>query len=224
MSTTETAKIDEPNKAEAQKMALAKAIKDAQGRGGAAGGVLDVGGPPSPQPFITDDAKTAVGEIKLIGGYLYGDPETGDQKLLNIAVVREMTGNEEDIMTNSKMGMARRFQMIISNCLTRIGDGKGTYISDSNKMHGVVDKLTVADRAQILLFLRIISVPNGHKYTFKANCPHCGNDFDQTFDLSDLDKYDMPNPFPACSTNIFVPATILYLASSSAPYSVRCIM
>lgn len=185
-------KIDEPvSPAEAQKMALAKAFEEAKKRGG--GGVIDAG-PPAAQPFITDDAKTAIGELELIGGYVLVDPKTEERKLLNLAVMREMTGNEEDVMTNSKMEMGRRFHTIIGNCLTRIGDGKGTYITDTNRMHSIVDKLTVADRAQMLLFLRIISVPDGHRYTFKANCPQCGNDFQQTVNLAALNKYPMSDP------------------------------
>lgn len=157
------------------------------------GGVLDTTSV-TPQPFITSDAKTAAGEVELIGGYIYNDPISGDVKLLNQVIMREMTGHEEDIMTNSRMDIGRRFHSMISSCMTRIGDGKGTYITDESKMHGIVDELTISDRWQLLLFLRIISVPNGNEFIFNASCPGCGYSFPKTADLYQLRKYAMVNP------------------------------
>lgn len=140
-------------------------------------------------PFYVDDAKTSVGELELIGGYI--DP---DGRRYYIASLREMTGHEEDILVDAKSPFYRRMTKIMANCMERIGDGDGNWITEKAKMLMVVDNLTAVDRAQIMFWLRRISVPNGNIFTFTMNCPSCGNKFRHSVDLSDLKEVPMKDP------------------------------
>jgi len=156
------------------------------------GSILDT--TPEPQPFITSDARTAAGELELLGGYIREDKETGEQTRFNIAVMREMSGHEEDLMANTKMEFARRLNIILGNCLERLGDGKGNYITEKSELSRAVTKLTSADQTQMILFLRIISTEEGVSFRFKANCPQCGVEFFKNVNLGELKKRPMVNP------------------------------
>jgi hypothetical protein len=156
-----------------------------------ANSVLDT--KPDEEPYRTDDARTSLGELLLVGGFI-DIGGNGEQTLLNRVVLREMSGHEEDMLTNSKIDLSRRFQNILAECMERIGDGKGKWITDKSKMHGIVDGLTIGDRSQMLLHLRIISVyPDGETYTFRVNCGNCGNEIRHTVDLSKCKQEHMPN-------------------------------
>jgi hypothetical protein len=159
----------------------------------AGGGVLDVSGP-SIEPFRTDDARTAVGALRLLGGYIMEDKETGDKYLLNEVVMREISGYEEDILASSKWDVTKKFNAILSNCLTRIGDGEGHYIHDRSQMPHIVDNLTQTDRIQMIFYLRMISVEPGPRFTFTANCPGCGEEFEKTVMLDQLKQVVPPDP------------------------------
>lgn len=157
------------------------------------GGVLDTA-PDEMEPYQTDDAKGSLGELPLSGGYLMQKPGE-DQKVLNIAIMKATSGDEEDLLTDSTIEPYRRFQIMLAKCLTRIGDGKGTWITDPNLMLGIVDKLTAADRAQMLLHLRIISVyPDPERYTFRLQCKGCNKEIKHTEKLTDREVTYMKDP------------------------------
>jgi len=157
-----------------------------------AAGVLDTS-MDEPQPFITSDARTAVGEVELIGGHLHEDPNGGIQRM-HIVTMNEMTGDDEDILMNKKIDVVRRFNLILSNCMERIGDGEGHYITDKRKFPSIVDNLCNADKQILLIFLRMISVPEQEKFTFSSNCPNCRAEFKKTADLSKLRRKPMKDP------------------------------
>ncbi len=157
-----------------------------------AAGVLDTS-PDEPQPFITSDARTAIGEVELIGGHIYED-ENGQKHRLHIVTMNEMTGDEEDILMNKKIDVIRRFNLILSNCMERIGDGEGFYITDKREFPSIVDKLCNPDKKALLIFLRIISVPEQHRFTFITNCPSCRSEVRKTSDLSKLKRVPMKDP------------------------------
>ena len=190
---------DEPTKTDTPTPAVPPKPKVAMGRpvagaypGQPGGGVLDTS--PDPQPFITSDARTAAGELELLGGYIKEDPETGERTRFHIAVMREMSGHEEDIMANTKMEFARRLNIILGNCLERLGDGQGNYLTEKAELSRAVTKLTSSDQTQMILFLRIISVEEGPIFKFKANCPNCGAEFHKTVNLGELKKHPMVDP------------------------------
>jgi hypothetical protein len=157
------------------------------------GGVLDTA-PEEMAPYQTDDAVGSLGQLKLSGGYLMQRPGE-DERVLNIAVMRATTGDEEDVLTDSTIEPYRRFQIMLAKCLTRIGDGKGEWVTDPNLMLGIVDKLTAADRAQMLIHLRIISVyPDPEKYTFRLQCKGCNKEIKHTEKLTDREVTYMEHP------------------------------
>jgi len=160
------------------------------------GGIIDRS-PEEEAPYRTDDARGSSAEVHLVGGFLL-QPAPGstelEAKLLNIAIMREMTGYEEDMLTDKKTDLSRRLQGVLAACLTRIGDGAGTWLTDPKKMMGVVDGLTAGDRTQLLFYLRRISVPDGDEYAFRVNCKNCGNEIRHTVNIAELEVTHMPNP------------------------------
>lgn len=157
------------------------------------GGILDTGGvAETPMPYKIDDATSSGGEVRLLGGAILEDgPEP--RRYFRV-LLREMTGVEEDILTNGRIEAATRFSRVISGCMERVGDADGHWITDPRKMPGLFDEFTIADRTLLLLHLRIISVDDGDWFRFMANCPQCGAENALKVNLTELERKEMPNP------------------------------
>ncbi len=156
------------------------------------GGVLD--NSKEVKPYTTNDAKPSYGALSLIGGFLYKPKPDEKEVLLNKVIMREMTGKEEDMLASEKIEAFHRFSHILSSCLVKIYNDDGFSIETPSMMPDVVDNLTISDRMQMLLYLRMISIENGHIFTFRANCPKCGSEFRKSVDLRELPQKQMKDP------------------------------
>lgn len=158
-------------------------------------GVLDRSGAmgASPMPYKIDDAVPSGGEVQLIGGAIV-DADTIEPKRLYRVLLREMTGNEEDILTNGRIEPATRFSKVISTCMERVGDDNGYWVTDQRKMPGLFEEFTIADRTLLLLHLRIISVDDGEWFRFMAHCPQCNAENKLQVKLTELDRKPMLDP------------------------------
>lgn len=161
-------------------------------RGPTEGGVLDTS--PDRSPYDTDDAQPSYGALELLGGYLYRQQPGSEPVLLNRVIMREMTGKEEDMLASEKVEVYLRFSHILSACLVKIYNDDGVSVETPSMMPDVVDNLTISDRMQMLLYLRMISIERGHLFTFRTNCPKCGSEFRKTVDLRELEQKPMKNP------------------------------
>jgi len=94
--------------------------------------------------------------------------------------VREMTGEEEDILAMPKLAASTKFTRILGNCIVRIGD-----IEDQKQMRKIAAKLPIGDRVVLLLALRVVSL--GPVYAFEVNCPSCNDRRAYDVRLDDLD-------------------------------------
>lgn len=89
-------------------------------------------------------------------------------------VLREMTGEEEDMMDDDEMLVHDRTTSVLAACCEKLGTVEDATeiraaIADSLK---VGKPLTSSDRIAMLIFLRRVSV--GDVYHFERRCPRCG--------------------------------------------------
>ena len=103
------------------------------------------------------------GTVELPCGYVDDAGVVHDQ-----AHLRELTGEEEDILATPKMSGSEKMTRIISNCLLKLGDL-------DKPGRDVVRKLTIGDRAVLLLAMRSVSL--GAVYPFRVKCPSCSAGF-----------------------------------------------
>lgn len=128
-------------------------------------------------------------DFKLPCGYV--DP---DGKVHNIVVIRQMTGEEEDMMANDNLAVNERVSQILRACCQKIGSVtdpkiiKGALEDDDDLPEGALS-VTAADRLAMLLFLRIVSI--GNVYRYDPTCPKCDKTTkNEAINLSELEiKY-----------------------------------
>lgn len=139
---------------------------------------------PSNQP-LSDVAKPAVDGEELPTGYM---DSAGD--LHKDAWVREMTGEEEDILTARKVKVHQRMSQILEKCVTQIGPYKQDQLNWSN----VIKSLTVSDRLFLMIKIRQVSL--GNLFSFKVKCTDegCAKMSEQTVDLQEFKITGMKNP------------------------------
>ena len=100
--------------------------------------------------------------VTLPHGYIDEKNELHDH-----AELREITGEEEDILGSSRVTWSERFSRIMGNCLVKVGT-----ITEKNRLLAIPTKLPVGDRVVMLLALRIMSL--GAQYEFEVVCSVCG--------------------------------------------------
>lgn len=107
-------------------------------------------------------------------------------KLHNEFVVREMTGEEEDLLAG-KGPVLPRLNRVILNCLNQVGG-----FSERVDLSRAVDTLTAADRMHLLLSIRRASI--GDDYNVKVKCSSCSGEWDASIDLANLEITMMSDP------------------------------
>ena len=151
---------------------------------------------------LEDQAKSPIGAFKLPNGFV-----DDDGTLVQDVVVRELTGNEEDILTSGKMAVHHRMQLIMENCVTQLGHYKPHHI----KWSQMIKKLPVADRLFLMLKIRTVSL--GAAYSFTIECPSCQSSSHQTVSLDDFIISPMKNPLERVWNGV--------LPRSKKPYVMR---
>jgi hypothetical protein len=149
-----------------------------------------VGQPPA--PYKVDDAVSSGAEVKLLGGAI--DNDGLEPVRLYRVLLWDLTGLEVYTHTHGRIEPATRFSRVISNCMERVGDDDGHWVTDPRKMPGLFDEFTIADRTLLLLNLRIISVDDGDWFKFLANCPQCGAENSLKVNLTELERKEMDDP------------------------------
>lgn len=124
---------------------------------------------------IGDAAKSSVDSLFLPTGYL---DEEGN--LHTELFIKEMTGEEEDILTSKKMTVYARMNRIMENCVLSIGK----YDQKSSRWKDVIRSLIASDRLFIVLQLRILSL--GQVFSQKCQCGECEMFSNQNVNLNDF--------------------------------------
>lgn len=127
--------------------------------------------------------KTAVDGFELPSGYL--DEQGNVHKSVHL---REITGEEEDILASKKLAVHKRLQRVLERCITQI-DG----VEDAKK-NDAIKNLPLMDRYALLIRLRTISL--GNDYTFETECTNesCQKVLRQFVELDSIVVHGMREP------------------------------
>jgi hypothetical protein len=130
------------------------------------------------------DPKSSKGVYTLPTGYL---DEAG--KLHSVAEVREMTGEEEDLLASRNTDPVHKINTIMARCVTRIGE-----VTDPGQISSAVLDLPVGDRMFLLFAIRQVTL--GDEYPFTTTCPEekCGKSAVYTVLVSSIDVKNAPDP------------------------------
>lgn len=126
-------------------------------------------------------AKPSVDEYELPCGYL-----DADGNLHTSVSVREMTGEEEEVLAARNMPGNKKINRILSSCTKSIGDVQG------GNVERIVQDLTQGDRVYLLIAIRRASL--GDEMPFLTKCPSCEQEARFVLDLADLETIKMADP------------------------------
>lgn len=121
-----------------------------------------------PVPHIAEPPNTAV---RLLKGY------NGNKD----AVVREMTGADEEHLANIEARRNLSYPEYVSALLKRTVISVGSI--EVQKDPEVVDQLIIGDRD--ILFLATVRATYGSRRTYTLSCPHCSQDVDLSINLDE---------------------------------------
>lgn len=153
---------------------------------------------------LPDSAKSPEGSCTLPTGYL---DEAG--VLHTTAVVKELTGEEEDILMSKRLPAHLKMQRVMENCVLSIGSHSAG--EDSN-WTDVLQSLTVTDRLFLIIQIRMTSL--GNAYTFKTKCPNqqCNHLQEKVVDLAEFVINGMPDPDKRVWTGTLPKSKLTYRA------------
>lgn len=127
-----------------------------------------------------EGAKSPYVEVELKTGVLV------DNTIHKSLFLREMAGQEEDILASKKMSVTKKLSTVMANCIIKFGS-----IEDRQTINSLVEKMVISDRVYLLMQLRAISL--GNEYAFKSECPQCSHVDSKVFDLSKIEITDAPS-------------------------------
>ena len=116
------------------------------------------------------------GTVTLVSGHIDDDGRYTELSL------REMTGEDEDMLLDRGIPHDRRMTRLVEGCIEGLEGFDGDLALAYRRM-------TVTDRILTLFALRIISLDEA--FTFKIDCPQCQHRASQTVDLSQV-KVTLP--------------------------------
>lgn len=146
-------------------------------------------------PGITDVPGVEVwgkgrGRFPLPCGYV--DAAGATHRMVSL---REIQGEEEDLMDDGELPVAERSSLILTACTEAIGD-----ITDKQTIEAAIKDavtppampLTSSDRIAMLIYLRRVSL--GNVYRFERRCPRCGfMNRNKQLDLRNLKIHRVPD-------------------------------
>jgi hypothetical protein len=131
--------------------------------------------------YAMEFPKSSVGVFELPCGYL-----DGEGKLHTEAEVREITGEEEDMLASKAVPGAKKMSELLSKCVVRIGS-----IVDPGTLYEVLQDLVQGDRVFLMFAIRRVTL--GDDYPFMQKCPNseCGEE--QLFKMN-LGELELKKP------------------------------
>jgi len=129
-----------------------------------------------------EDEKSPLMVIELPCGWL---SQVGE--VYKEAEVREICGEEEDILASQTIPAVRKLSLLLARCTTRLGP-------ETNRaaIEEMIKDLPVGDRLYLLFAIRRVTL--GDVYPFEQKCPDCEAINVFTIDLNTLEKKGMPDP------------------------------
>src|SRR5574343_468711 len=134
---------------------------------------------------VFKDAHSSVEEFEFATGYYDEENKVLHKKV----VIKEISGEEEDILASPKLNGFKKIHQILVACTESIGD-----ISDKKEIDKVIKKLNSGDRYQLMLKIRELSL--GKQFLFKAKCinTECGKQSDQILDITKVTIDGLKDP------------------------------
>lgn len=129
-----------------------------------------------------EQPQSSIDGFELPCGFL--DEEGG---LHTDVIVREMTGEEEEILAAKNIPNGKKYNRVLARCTNQIGD-----FSEQHDISRIVQDLTQGDRVYLLFAIRRASL--GDEMPFTTKCPQCDTESQMTIDLKDLEIKKMPDP------------------------------
>lgn len=128
-----------------------------------------------------EEPKSSIDGFELPCGYL-----DADSKLHTYVEVREILGDEEEILSAKNMPIMKKMNKILANCTTAIGD-----ITDPKRISAIIPELTQGDRVYLLFAIRRVSL--GDDFPFVTQCPKCELKSNLSVSLAELTIKKMPD-------------------------------
>ena len=128
-----------------------------------------------------EEAKPAVDGFELPCGFI-----DEDGNLHTSVVVREMTGEEEEILAARNMPNTKKYNKLLARCTTSIGDFEAP-----REVSAIIHELPQGDRIYLLFAIRRASL--GDEMPFTTKCPACDEESHMTIDLSEMEITKMPD-------------------------------
>ena len=130
-----------------------------------------------------EDAKTSRIECVVPRGILLPSDDDGDERVaLNVITLRELSGWEEEILVDDKIGVSRRLNQVVRRTITSISNDNKT-IDDPALFKGVMAShpfgLSLGD--SLTLFFRLREVTIGDEFRQTVECPSCKDDDGRPF-------------------------------------------
>ena len=129
-----------------------------------------------------EEAKSSVDAFELPCGYL-----DSDGTLHTHVEVREITGDEEEILGAKNMTPLKKMNKVLASCTLAVGP-----YTDPKKIAALIPDLTQGDRVYLLIAIRRVSL--GDDFPFTTQCPNCEQKSNLTVSLADLEIKKMPDP------------------------------
>jgi hypothetical protein len=137
-----------------------------------------------------EDPKSTTGEFDLPGGVVW--EHDGTTTLLKHIAIRELSGNEEDILANRKLAVEDKVMQILSKCTINLSDtNENSFIIDKPMQIGkAIQDMQITDLIYGILLIRIVSLGSTYKFKVKCTDNDCGYESNYVSEIDDLEvKY-----------------------------------
>lgn len=112
---------------------------------------------------------------------------TAEGELLTEVKVREITGNEEDMLAAKNISGGKKITQLIANCLERLGP-----VTEKSALTHLARGMTIGDRVFLMMAIRRVTL--GDEFPFEKACEHCQVKSIFMVDLSALEAVKMADP------------------------------
>jgi hypothetical protein len=116
-----------------------------------------------------DTPKTSVDEFDLPRGYVHVTGK-GEKVLFNRARFKELTGAEEDVITNDKLSFTNKMVQVVRGCTVALIGENGQEVTGEKDLVKAIPKMTIGDLTVALFRIREMTV--GNEYRQIVTCPN----------------------------------------------------
>lgn len=123
-----------------------------------------------------DSSKPPMIECAVPRGVLIKDKENDGRFIpLDVVTLREMTGEEEDMLSDESVDTITNLHRVVTSCVTQVRDSNGNVVDDKLVLKRLIGShpngLLMSDMLVLLFKLREVTV--GDEYRQVIKCPDC---------------------------------------------------